>query len=344
METAAATERLTGVNAAGHRHIRSSYFSGTMIEDQSVWGWAKAQSYLILQPAMALVEYNGSPRLRKWLLELADGLLAHRKPDGTGYDAVRSTIRFETDEDLPGGGERAWPLLWAAFRWTGDRKYLQPFLDAGPRCLASISGNALDLMGVRGAWGPQVLSSVTPRSENAALRHFAWQVSGDTRFLEQLYADQVSAAALREYINTEGSLWTDRVNVADTELQRGRLGGVALVRNSFYPGHVVSWSFPAPESDERVAILVPEATPTHVRILAHNLDGAPVQARMTAWDIEPGLWMISATPASNVRPAHRPVTWGPQRRRRRPRPERSNSSGPAVSSSPSRPARRRRLR
>ena len=31
METAAATERVTGVNAAGHRHIRSSYFSGTTI-------------------------------------------------------------------------------------------------------------------------------------------------------------------------------------------------------------------------------------------------------------------------------------------------------------------------
>ncbi|MBE3134934.1 MAG: LamG domain-containing protein, partial [Acidobacteria bacterium] len=225
METAAATERLTGVNAAGHRHIRTSYFSGTTIEDQGVWGWAKPQSYFIMQPAMALVEYNGSPRLRKWLLELADGLLAHRKPDGTGYAAVRSTIEFATDQDLPGAGERAWPLLWAAFRWTGDRKYIEPFLDAGPRSLSAISGNALDLMGVRGTWGPQILSSITPQSENLPLRHVAWQVSGDTRFLETLYADEIAAAALREYINTEGSLWIDRVNVPDAELQRARLGG-----------------------------------------------------------------------------------------------------------------------
>lgn len=293
METAAATERLTGINAAGHRHIRSSYFSGTTITEEGVWGWAKPSSYLILHPSLALVDFNGSPHVRQWLLELADGLLAHRKPDGTGRNAVRATIEFATDQDLAQPSDRALTVLWAAFRWTGDRKYLQPFLDAGPPVLPSINSNALDLLGLRKAWGPQILSSVTPQSDNNASRHLAWQLTGDTRFIERLYTDQAAAAARREYINTEGSLWIDRVNVPDAELQRARLGGIALVRNAVYPGHSVSWRFERDGAEERVAVLVPEATPQHLRIIAYNVDRAAVRATMTAWDVEPGTWTMT---------------------------------------------------
>lgn len=292
MESARSIERLTGINAAGHRHIRSSYFSGTTVAVEGVWGWSKPSSFLILQPAIALVEYNGSPRVRQWLLELADGLLAHRKPDATGTYAIRATVEFATDQDIAQPSERAWPLLWAAFRWTGDRKYLQPFLDAGPRSLPQISSNALDMMDARATWGAQIPGAVGSRRDDP-LRHFAWQVTGDTHFLEELYSEQVAAAAAREYINTEGSLWIDRVTASDAELQRARLGGVALVRNAIYPGHAVSWSFNDSGAEAKVAILVPEATPRHLRIIAFNLDRAPVKSRMTAWGINPGTWTVT---------------------------------------------------
>jgi len=45
METARAIEeRITGINAAGHRHITSSYFSGTRVATDGVWGWSKPSS------------------------------------------------------------------------------------------------------------------------------------------------------------------------------------------------------------------------------------------------------------------------------------------------------------
>jgi hypothetical protein len=125
------------------------------------------------------------------------------------------------------------------------------------------------------------------------MRYAAWQVSGSLKHLEDMYADQAKAAALREYINTEGSLWIDRVNVEHAELQRTRLGGVALVRNAYVPGHAVSWRFDAPDGDERVAILVPETTPQRVRVVAYNFDRAPATAQMTLWDIEPGTWEVT---------------------------------------------------
>src|SRR5262245_8613469 len=56
METARAVETLTGVNAAGHRHFRSSYYSSTRIAEDSVWGWSKAYMYLLLHPSLSLVE------------------------------------------------------------------------------------------------------------------------------------------------------------------------------------------------------------------------------------------------------------------------------------------------
>lgn len=298
METAAALERLTGINKAGHRHIRSSYFSGSVIAEETVWGWSKGSSYLVLHPAIALVEFNGAPRVRKLLLELADGVIAHGKSDGKGGFLLPGSIHFASDADgdagTMGSMDRAWPLLWAAYRWTGDPKYLQPMKAVGPRGLSNIASNAIDLMGVRAEWGPQIVAAAdgpTPGSD--AMRHFAWQVSGDTKRLEDLYYDQIGDSKLREFINTEGSVWIDRVTLPDGEIQRARLGGVASTRNSIYPGHVVSWAFAAPATAESVAVLVPSSTREKVRILAYNLETSPVMATMTAWDVTPGTWTVT---------------------------------------------------
>jgi hypothetical protein len=192
--------------------------------------------------------------------------------------------------------------MWAAYRWTGDKKYVQPFLDEGPIALRSFTTNLLDRFNLREAWGKDILATAAgvaaapssmPVSFDDPSLHFAWQVSGDVHFLEKLYGNQIEAAADREYINTEGSLWIDRNYFNSTELQRARLGGVALMRNYIYPGHVVSWNFQAPANDQSVAILIPESISDHVKIIAYNLDRAPVKARMTGWDIDPGKWEIS---------------------------------------------------
>jgi hypothetical protein len=291
METARSLKALTGINGAGHRHIRSSYFSGTKMAEEEPWGWSRTNSYLITQTALLLVEYNGSPEMKKLVLELAEGLLAHRKKDETGKYRLYATVQFKTDQDAVLTLDRLWPVLWAAWRWTGDAKYLQPFFDEGPRSLEMIGANALDLMGRQIV--PPASSTAAPVDQGSDVaRHLAWQVTGNKRFLESLYGSQIEASALREYINTEGSLWIDRVNVPYSELQRARLGGIALVRNSYYPGHSVSWTFHAPANEESAAILIPNAKPDSMKIIVYNLSQTPISATMTAWDIEPGRWQI----------------------------------------------------
>jgi hypothetical protein len=128
---------------------------------------------------------------------------------------------------------------------------------------------------------------------------FAWQVSGDTKYLDRLYSQQLEDESNREWINTEGSLWIDRVTdsagpmFVNTELQRARFGGVALIRNHIYPGNAVSWRFEAPAKADSLGILIPEATTDHIKIIVYNLDAVPVKTQMTGWEIDPGQWEIT---------------------------------------------------
>jgi len=303
MQTSKRLEWLTGINAAGHRHIRSAYFNGAKMAEGGVWGWSKARGYYVFQPALSLVLYNGAPETKRVMLEMADGLLAHRKLGPNGRYTISSTINFKTDQEATGGlgGGAPWFIMWPAYQWTGDKKYLQPMLDDGGLSLEQVNSDAIDILNMRDTLGKQIASSA---GGGAAGGQFAWQMTGDTRNLELVYRTQLEAEADREYINTEGSLWIDRIadgggfNTGD--LQRARLGGIALQRDRIYPGNVVGWQFDAPATDESVAILIPEATPDHFRVIAYNLDAVPVKAQMTGWEIDPGKWEITQGTQANA--------------------------------------------
>ena len=295
MITSKRLEWITGVNPAGDRLFRSSYYNGEKMATEGVWGWTKPYSYLVLHPAATMVQFNGSPETRKMILDLADGLLAHRKPGPDGKYTIYSTINFQTNEDQPTGIDRLAYVFWAAYRWSGNKKYLQPFYDLGGPSLRLINSNALGMLDTHKTWGKEALQRAKGDlvASTETNLHDAWQVSGDTHYLDKLYSSQIEAAEDRQYINTLGSLWIDRVQFDSVALQRARLGGVAIVRNSFYPGHIVSWKFEAPANDQSVAILIPDATPSHFHVIAYNLDSVPVKAHLTGWEIDPGQWKIT---------------------------------------------------
>jgi hypothetical protein len=316
METSRSVIGLTGINSAGHRHIKSSYYNGRKMAEEEPWGWSKPSSILVLHPGIMLVNYNGNPRMKKIITELADGFLAHRQKDPSGTVRQSIAIRFIDDKEAPNNRGSVLPIFWAAWKWTGDSKYLAPFQDEGSRSLETIPSNALDQLGVRQTWGNEIVAlmkagannqrpsrpatpnpnsqrlNVPPPANYGAL-HLAWQMTGDKHFLESLYASQIEASALREYMNTEGSMWIDRVDVPYAELQRARLGGIAMIRGSLYPGHSVSWTFQTPANEESAAILIPNATPQSMKIVVYNLSQSPIKTTMTAWDVEPGRWQIT---------------------------------------------------
>jgi hypothetical protein len=206
-------------------------------------------------------------------------------------------INFKTDE-AEGAGRRwfPWHVLWTAWEWTGDRKYLGPILDGGTGTISTVNANALDWLGLRETWGTLGGGAGGGRGAGrggGAGGYVGWQLSGDKKLLENLYASQVQTVDQMNYINTEGSLWIDRVSVPITELQRARLGGVALVRNSLFPGHTVSWEFEKPANERSVGILIPDATRTSFKVIAYNLEEKAVKARMTGWNVDPGVWEMT---------------------------------------------------
>jgi len=311
MRTARGVMGLTGINPAGNRLFKTAYFNGLKMSTEGVWGWSRGYSNLVLQPGVLLVEFNGNPTFRKIVTELADGQLAHRKKDEKGQYQLPIAIEYSTDKEVFAGHTWfPWPLFWAAYKWTGQTRYLDPIYDQGVSGITDVNANMLDLLDLRGKWGaklvagaekladPAVAEAYLEKSRgaeyrNAATTVLAWQMTGDRSYLERLYALQLAETDLTKFINTEGSLWIDRVGVFHADLQRARLGGVALVRNGFFPGHTVSWRFRAPASDQSVAILMPDATATSFKVIAYNLETLPVHAALTGWNVDPGVWEIS---------------------------------------------------
>jgi hypothetical protein len=139
----------------------------------------------------------------------------------------------------------------------------------------------------------------------------AYNLTGDKKYIEVLpernlytrefnpeklarrYRDDITNLGIREYINTEGSIWIDRVGPFTSAIQKDRLGGIALARiSALYPEHFVSWKFKPPSNYESTAIYLPEAGPSEISIIAYNLDHVAVKAEMKVWDIKPGRWKM----------------------------------------------------
>ena len=82
---------------------------------------------------------------------------------------------------------------------------------------------------------------------------------------------------------------------------------MALRRNQFVPGHIVSWRFADPDGAQKIGLLVPGALPNKFKVIAYNLDSKPLAATMTGWGVDPGVWKITQSvqgaPAGDVRHA-----------------------------------------
>jgi hypothetical protein len=299
MTTVRAYPRIIKPNAAGHLHFTTSWYSGAKAYSEGPWEWSKYYSYLVLHPGLLMGAYNGDPTARKFVIGLADGILAHGKqaadgawtwPDEINWrtDATRGTLPLDTPP---------LQLFWGAWRFTGDAKYLQPLLTfegkLGVRALSQMNENAFDVLGKREAWAADAVKKGEGDKASGFDRWLAWQADGDVRHLEQLYGEEIRAGAQRFYTQTEGHWWSDRVELPSELLQRSRLGGVALKRGWIWPGHTVSWRFEHDPEAEQVAILVGGATPSKFTVQAFNTADHPVKARMTGWNVTAGEWRMS---------------------------------------------------
>jgi hypothetical protein len=244
--------------------------------------------------------------------------MASRTRTATG--PIPNEINWRTDAERVGdGGGVPTPLqsAWAAWRFTGDDKYLRPLLGrtakSGPASLADMNENAVDALGHEKDWGKALIAKGA--DGGAFERYSAWNATGDTKWLDALHADAIADKAQHQYMYTEGHWWSDRVEQPNEILQRERLGGIALRRNQTWPGNSVSWRFAEPGAAEQVAILVPGATTGKFKVIAWNTSGKPQSVDMTTWNVTAGKWkMTGPAGASEValeRSASIPLVFAP---------------------------------
>ncbi len=283
MATVKALRGLILVNPAGHMHFASNWYGGRKVYREGAWEWQKPYSFTVMHAPILIGVYNGNPIAEGLVTGVIDGWMAHGRQDADGKWSYPNEINWRTDAERKGdGGGLTTPLqsAWAAWRFTGDEKYLRP-IAARPQSLAEINEDLLALPIGRGASAPGDFG-----------RYAAWQKSGDTAPLVDLHAAAIADKTSHMYMVTEGHWWSDRVDQPNEILQRERLGGIALRRNQTWPGNTVSWRFEAPGAAEQVAILMPNATRDHFRVVAYNMSDTPQRAEMTTWNVTAGHWTM----------------------------------------------------
>ncbi|MEO7689951.1 MAG: LamG-like jellyroll fold domain-containing protein [Sphingomonas sp.] len=294
----ATTRALTGViqpNPAGHMHFVSNWSGGRKIYREGAWEWQKPYSFTVMHGPILMGLYNANPTARGLVTGVIDGWMAHGKQDAQGNWSYPNEINWRTDAERVGdGGGVPTPLqsAWAAWRFTGDEKYLRPVLaravKSGPGSLSDLNENAVDVLGHAKDWGKKLVDKAD--DGGAFERYTAWNQTGDIKWLEMLHADAIADKSQHMYMYTEGHWWSDRVDQPNEILQRERLGGIALRRNQTWPGNTVSWRFAEAGGAEQVAILVPGATPDHFKVIAHNVGDRAQHVDMSTWNVTAGRW------------------------------------------------------
>ncbi|HEU4959431.1 MAG TPA: LamG-like jellyroll fold domain-containing protein [Sphingomonas sp.] len=309
----ALSEKIILRNPAGHMHFASNWYGGRKVYREGPWEWQKPYSYTVTHAPILMGIYNGNPTARGLITGLMDGWLAHGKQDAKGNWVYPNEINWRTDAERKGdGGGLDTPLqsAWAAWRFTGDDKYLRPILGrvgrAGPGLLKGLNENVVDVLGHRDDWGKALVADAA-RGKDPFAQYEAWDETGDTNYLDALHADAIAFAANHMYMYTEGHWWSDRVDMPNETLQRERLGGIALSRNQTWPGNAVSWRFDQPGAATKVAILMPGATPDHFKVIAYNTSDTPQRATMTTWNVTAGSWRMTGDNGTRELPLERSV-------------------------------------
>ncbi|MEH0199117.1 LamG-like jellyroll fold domain-containing protein [Caulobacter sp. CCNWLY153] len=284
-------------NPAGHVHFNTNWYSGSISYREGPWEWQKPYSFGVVHPAILIGDYNRDQTARDIVLGLADGYLAHVKPDGS----YPNEINWRTDAERGGtvlqgsGAGGPFQIFWQAWRWTGEPKYLAPIQwrigKNGIKSLNDLNDNALSMLNLGEANKDAIVKSAA--KGGATERFAAWTLTGDKTWLEKAYADEIQWADQHMYMHTEGHWWSDRVEIPSDVLQRSRLGGIANKRGQMTPGHIVSWRFEDNAKGEDVAILVKDGTAKGFKVVAYNLSDKPVTATMTGWNVAPGQWTLT---------------------------------------------------
>jgi hypothetical protein len=121
----------TGINAKGHRHFRSSWYSATAVDTTPPKDCDLAMNTRTVKAAQWLVWYNRHPFVLQFLKEWGDAWLEDclRTDNGKPAGIVPAAIRFS--DDAIGGHADNWHhpgMFWGYYNYNGGSAILQQLL------------------------------------------------------------------------------------------------------------------------------------------------------------------------------------------------------------------------
>ena len=267
METCRSLDWITGVNCAGHRHFRSSYYSGSTLSLDPPFNRHKTCAFNVTISCWMLSRFNANPTVRKILRELSQGQLAHCKGP---HDLPNPTVEFETDREIDEGlrvRSTNRGTMMAAYHQLGMSECFQHLPEA-------LGVNAATKMG----FDPM------PLLANGAV---------DKEAIADLYEELNYRAGCLKYYGTEGHPWIDRVYYDPTVVSCHRLADPGFTTSDAnYATNRIGWRFAKPGDDERVAVLAPVAEWERLRIVACNISDQPIDARIIGSEVTTGVWKL----------------------------------------------------
>lgn len=246
-------DHLLGTTANGHMHFRSDYFSATKIALSEPWSWSSYREYFHTGPGLLLGDAYGNPGAREYLLRLADATLAHAVRDERGRIQLPNEINFLTDEARSWGGVFSLPLMWYAWRWTGDERYLQAVQATG--------------------WA---FEELTPEALSARYRQELREIDAREYIMTEgsLWIDRIGFPCRTVQLARLGGVAMTR-------------------SENLVPSNLVRWHFDDEADAQRLAIRFCSADPRGFEIEFFNTADAPVSARMEGVEVLGGRWRLT---------------------------------------------------
>jgi len=294
-------DKLTGVNAAGHRHFRACDFSATDIQEPDGWG-VDIASAPFFEPGLYVHWYNGNPLPLRTLREWGDAWLAHDGGDGRFGGRP---IEFATDlpATQPRRGlacENVMDAYYALYELTGDAKYNRLVFDTVPKGRSPREFKVFDPFTLFSSWrrllgerGVDTSAIDAPLKEKAASGALLWMITGDREHLvSQIEKDGWLFMRRMAPMVTWAGLSGDRVSIpGQIPLSYMYLGGIAgKTKWSTYWSHAVSWE----DADDDVARFVVEQSVRGLKVLIYSFHDTPREIGMRVWKLAPGDYALRA--------------------------------------------------
>lgn len=246
-------DHLLGTTPGGHLHFRSDYFSATRVAQYEPWTWSSYREYYHTGPGLLLGDAYGNPAAREYLVRFAESVLAHARTDAQGRVQLPNEINFLTDEARSWGERFAVPLMWYAWRWTGDERFLK-----------AVEGTGWDH------------KDYTPEDLAAQIRRELRTIDAREYIMTEgsLWIDRIGfPCETIQHSRLGGIAMTRSANLV--------------------PSNPVRWHFARPDDAQKLAILVTHPDPGHLEIEFYNTARRAMKVRLEGVEAPGGTWALT---------------------------------------------------